>query len=155
MQAGCNAGTGDHQRHAGRAFEEVHLEPEATLAEHVAVIRAEQDQRVIEHPGAGQRIDELADLFVKVGNIGEIGLARPANVLFGHRKVLVVAGMDQPLRMRILFSQWYVAHLRQQLVAIAVEIPEFAARHIGVVRMGERDGDSPGRRASSPCSRLR
>ena len=40
---GCDPRARDQQRHAHRAFEEVHLEPEPALAEHVAVIGEEDD----------------------------------------------------------------------------------------------------------------
>ena len=71
----------DHQRHAGRAFEEAHLEPQAALAQHVAMVGGEQDDRVVQHPRVGQHLQEFAELVVDIADIGEIALPRAADVL--------------------------------------------------------------------------
>ena len=46
----------DHQRHAGACLEEAHLEPEAALAEHVAVVGGEDDDGVLREPAGLQRL---------------------------------------------------------------------------------------------------
>ena len=72
------AGRGDHQRHARRALEEVHLEPQAALAQHVAVVGEEDDDRVLAARRV-QHVEDLADLVVDVGDVGEIAAARAAD----------------------------------------------------------------------------
>ncbi len=81
IRPGRDARAGDHQRHARGAFEEAHLEPQAALAEHVAVVGAEQDDRVVEHAGAFEHVDEFADLVVEIGDVGEIAAPRAADLL--------------------------------------------------------------------------
>ena len=78
-QARCYALAGDHQRHARGTLEEAHLEPQAALAEHVAMVGAEQDDRVVEHAGAIEDRDELAELVVDIGDVGEIAAPRAAD----------------------------------------------------------------------------
>ena len=61
-------GGGQHQRHAGRALEEAHLEPESALAEHVAVVGEEDDRGAVGEAEAVEQREELADLLVDVGD---------------------------------------------------------------------------------------
>jgi hypothetical protein len=52
-------GRGDHQRHAGRALEEAHLEPQPALAQHVAVVRDEDDDRLLPRASSTFRISPI------------------------------------------------------------------------------------------------
>jgi hypothetical protein len=81
MQAALDTGTRYHQRHAGRTFKEAHLEPQAALAQHVAMVGTEHDDGIVEHAGAGQRIDQFADFLVDIGDVGEIAAPGTGHVL--------------------------------------------------------------------------
>ncbi len=48
------------------------------------------------------------------------------------------------LRMRVLLVEGDRVDLGREVLAIFVEVPEFAPRDIGVVRMGKGDGEAPG-----------
>src|SRR3546814_12280876 len=55
------------------AFEEAHLEPQPTLAQHVAVVGAEDDHGVLRAAAARENVEQTADLVVEIGDVGEIG----------------------------------------------------------------------------------
>ena len=147
VAAGGEAGGGEHQRHAGGGLAEAHLEPEAALAEHVAVVGEEDDGGVLGHAGAVEDGEDLADLLVDVADVGEIGAAGAADVLGGDREGVEVAGAHQALAVRVLRRRrGSAADLGVEGGAVGVEVPEARAGDVGVVRVGEADGQAPGAR---------
>ncbi|EKE44619.1 preprotein translocase, SecA subunit [Oceaniovalibus guishaninsula JLT2003] len=135
---------GDHQRNARRSFAEAHLEPQSPLAQHVAVIGQKDHDRLL--PGCLQGGEDLADLFVDIGQVGEIAAPRAADLVVADVETRPVVCIEQPPRMRVLIAVGDGGHLGQQVVAIGIEIPEPPSRDIGIVRMGEADGQRPGPR---------
>ena len=99
---------------------------------------------------AVQGREDLADLVVDIGDVGEVALARAADLRLGDVEGPPVAGIHQALRMRILLVVWDAAPGRQQVFAVIVEIPVLAAGDIGIVRMGETHRQAPGPRVGAP-----
>ena len=64
-------------------LKEVHLVPETALAKHVAMIGRDDEDRVVDHPGFSDCLDQLADLAVEIGDIRIIGMARLADLGLG------------------------------------------------------------------------
>ncbi|MNS74770.1 hypothetical protein D3C72_1082540 [compost metagenome] len=108
------------------------------------MVGQEENDGVLLHPRRFQDVENLADLLVDIGDIGEITAPCTAYLLRRNIESLMIAGFQQPFRMRILLLEGNRRCLRIKRRAILVEIPEFAPRHIGVVRMGEADGQAPG-----------
>ena len=137
-------------RHAGRAFEEAHLEPEAALAEHVAVVGEEGDRGAGGEAEPVEEAEELADLLVDVGDRGEVAAAGAADMLGGDREGGVVGGGHEPLRVRVLLGERDRRDGRVEGRAIGVEVPVARAGDVGVVRVGEADRQAPGARVGLP-----
>ena len=66
-------GAGHHQRRARRALEQHLLHPLPVLAEQVAVIAHEDDDRVVGEAEAIERVEQPADLGVEEGDRGVVG----------------------------------------------------------------------------------
>ena len=58
----------DDQRDVKGLWVEPVLAEHPVVAEHLAVIGGEDDQRPVEHPPAGQRIDDAPDVVVHLGD---------------------------------------------------------------------------------------
>ncbi len=95
---------------------------------------------------AVERRQHLADFLVDIGDVGEIGAARAADVVRGNRKIPPVAGVQNAPRMRVLRLVGDRRPAGVEMRAILVEVPIFPPRHVRVVRMGEADGQHPGAR---------
>ena len=91
----------DHERDARTAFEEVHLVPQAVLAEHVAVICGDDGHGVIGQAKCIQGVENLPGPLVHIGAVAVVGATCPANVVLGDRRVGHVRNMGQPLRMGV------------------------------------------------------
>src|SRR5690606_14010135 len=87
---------------------------------------------------------KFADLVVDIGDVGEIALPRAPDLFGRDGKAVVVAGLVQALRMRVLLGIGNEADFRFQRRAILVQVPVFAPRDIGVVWMGEGNRQAPG-----------
>ena len=99
---------------------------------------------------------QFADLVVEIGDVGEIAAPRAADLFCRDVEAVVVAGLVEPLRMRVLLVIGDEADFRFERRAILVEVPVLPPRHIGIVRMGEGDGQAPGPvRGSSERGRSR
>ena len=105
------------------------------------MVRDEEDDRLL--PGGVQHVQNLADLFIQVGDIGEIGAAGFADVFFGDVKTAPVIGVKNALRMRVLIVVTQIGDLGQQMLAILIQVPVFPTRHVRIMRMGEADGHAP------------
>ena len=70
------AGCAQDERNAQRPFEEVHLVPQATLAQHFPVIGGDQDHGVVAQPEAVEGFEQLPDAVVDVGDLTVIGVSR-------------------------------------------------------------------------------
>ena len=94
-------------------------------------------------PSRSSEAEELADLLVDVGDRGEVAAAGAADMLGGDREGGVVGGGHQPLRVRVLVVERDRRDRRVEGRAIGVEVPVARAGDVGVVRMGEADGQAP------------
>src|SRR6202042_2053442 len=95
------AGGGHDQRHAGRTLEEAHLVPEATLAEHLAVVAQKYDDRVVGEPALSKRARQATEIVVDVGNLAVIGAPRRTDLLCRDRLGIHRVDMTQPARIRM------------------------------------------------------
>ena len=100
-------------------------------------------------PAAVEDGEDLADLLVDVADVGEVGAAGAADVLGGDREGGVVAGAHQALAVRVLVVEGDGAGLGVEGGAVGVEVPEARAGDVGVVRVGEADGQAPGARVAA------
>ena len=141
-QPRLQTGSAEHHRHTRGAFEEAHLEPQAALSQHIAVVGDEQHDRLL--PRDLQHVQDVSHLLVEIGDVGEIRAARPGDVLRANVEGAPVVGVEETLRMGVLIVIGDRRDARLQVFAALVEIPEPAARDIGVVRVGEADGEHPG-----------
>ena len=73
LAGGFHAGHGDDERHAGAAFKEVTLLPQAVVAEVIAVVAEEHDDGVIVELEFFQAIEHAAEAGVHQGGGGVIG----------------------------------------------------------------------------------
>ena len=124
----------DDQRHARATLEEIHLEPEAALAEHLAMVPSEHDDRVALQPGVAQRAQKPAEIVVDVGNRAVIGVARVADVLLADGFGVHRADMAQAQAMRIARRRARAGHVD---VLVAIEVPIPCGNRKRVVRMGQ------------------
>ena len=94
-------------------------------------------------PQVFQRLQELADLLVEVGDRREIGAAGVADVLLRHVEAPEIAGFEDPPRMRVVR---FVGDARagHRDVRVAIEIPIFLPHDVGVVRVREAHGQAEG-----------
>src|SRR5690606_9195309 len=129
---------------ASRTLEEVHLEPQSALSEHVTMVRAEEDHGILHHTGALQHAEDLADPVVDVGGGGEAGAGRAANEIGRSIKCAVVAGVVEAPRGRVLLLVGNEAHLRLQVPASLIKVPVSFASDVRATRGGERGGEAPG-----------
>ncbi len=108
------------------------------------MVRAEQNDRVVEHARALEDVQQLAELVVDIGDVGEIAAPGATHLLAGNVEGGVVRGVIEPLRMRVLLVMPDKSGLRVERLAMFVEIPELLARHVRVMRMRQRNGEAPG-----------
>src|SRR5690606_3028434 len=142
-EAWGDAVTGNHERYAGRAFKEAHLEPQAALAQHLAMVRAEDDDRVVGHARTLERILQFAQLVVYVRNIGEIAAPRTPYMLGRDFERGIIACLVEALRMRILLLIRDEPDCRLKRRAVLVQIPVLPPSHERIVRMGEGHHKAP------------
>jgi hypothetical protein len=76
-------------------FEVGHFVPEVALAEHVAVVAAEDDDRVVVEAAGGYCFQEFADAVVDVGNGAVVGAARTLDLGGGEGFVPEVADFEE------------------------------------------------------------
>ncbi len=100
----------------------------------------EEHDGVVGHAAALERVEDFADLFIDIGNIGEIAAPRPAHLLGRDVEGRMIARLHQSLRMRVLLVEGDFRHFGVERRAAFIEIPEAAAGDIGIVRVGEADG---------------
>ena len=96
--------------------------------------------------GGSERRHHLANLVVKIGDIGEIGAAGTADVILGDGVIAPVVRVEDALCMGVVVLVGHRRYFRQQVRAILVEIPVFPPCHVRVMRMGETDRQTPGPR---------
>ena len=101
------------------------------------MIGDEHDNRVIEHSGAFEHVENATHLVVDVREIGKIPLARAADILGLYVELGIVVGIEDTLRVSILLVVGNLAYLGLEMLAVIVEIPVLASRYIRVVRVGE------------------
>jgi hypothetical protein len=76
--------------------------PEATLAEHVAMVTAEDDDGVLVQTAPLEHVKELADAVVDVADSAIVRPPRPLDLLVAELGVPQVADLEQPLAVRVL-----------------------------------------------------
>ena len=117
-------------------LKEVHLVPETTLAKHVAMIGRDDEDRVVDHPGFGDCLDQFADLAVEIGDIRIIGMPRLADLGLAQRHGRRLDPVKHAAREPVMLLRRHRGFRHVDLVRI-IEIPPFLPRDIGVVRMDE------------------
>ena len=78
-------------------FKEVHFVPQAAFAKHIAMIRCNHDDGVIELANLVQRAHNVTDLAVEIGNIGIVGVPCIANFIIGSGLCAGLYAIHQPL----------------------------------------------------------
>jgi hypothetical protein len=131
------------QRHAHAAFEARHLVPEPALAEHFAVIRRDDDDRVVGEPGCAERIENRAELRIDIRQRAVIRMPRIANLLFRRRRQIGLIDIAKAFRMRIaLFARQ--RHARHVDLFVTIQVPVLLRNRIGIMRMRERRDHAEG-----------
>ena len=125
----------NHQRHATRRLEEVHLVPEAALAQHVAMIRTQDDVSSPVKIALLECFQELAEFVVEVTDIGKACMPRIADLRISNCEFPVVDGIEEALRMWILPFIRNSRNARHRYLGVLVTIPVFAAGDIRIVGM--------------------
>ena len=108
------------------------------------MVGAEEDDGVVDEVAALEGGEELADFFVEVAEVGEVGAAGSTDVVGSDVVVLVVVGDVEALGVGVLLFEGEGGDGRFEGGAVGVEVPEAAAADIGVVGVGEADGEAPG-----------
>ncbi|MNW09842.1 hypothetical protein D3C71_2069360 [compost metagenome] len=75
----------------------MHLVPEPTLAEHVAVVAGEHDQGVLGQAAFFEGLQQLADVVVDVAAGAKVGAAGVADLVHRQRLVPQVVDLQQAL----------------------------------------------------------
>ena len=135
QRLGC---VNDH-RHAGRVLEEGHLVPEATLAQHVAVVRRHDDDGVVGLAGLLERPQHLPEQPVAVADHGVVAAPGRANVPLGHAIFVAVVEIVHALADRLALRGRDVGHRGKVDLVLAIGIIVRARAEIRVVRLHERD----------------
>ena len=155
----CNATradprAGNDQRNANGRLEEGLLEPHAALAHHVAVIRCEDHDRVFGETGFGQSIHQAPEHRVDVRDHPVIAAPRTRRRLrIDLGFVLTVMTMKHP-RLRVSLIQRNGRDARRVYRSVGIEIPPGRRRDVGVVRLGQRDGQQERTRIGASGPRI-
>ena len=104
------------------------------------MVREEEDRRLLSR--CFQRVEDFADLAVDVSDIGEIALARAADLVGRDVEGAPVAGVHQAFGMGVLIVIGDGGG-RFEFGRALIHIPELAAGDEGVVRVGEADRQAP------------
>ncbi len=126
------------QRHTRRTIEHRHFVPQPALAQHIAMVGSDNNDRVVVHRNRSQRCQQLADFVVDIADCAGVAVARVANMFLGDHKFIDRAHALEPLAVRIELCVGYRRHSRHVDLVVAVAIPILARDHIRVVRLGER-----------------
>ena len=108
------------------------------------MVGGEDDDRVVELLRGFQCGDQLAQKIVDIGDVGVIAVAGGAEIGVGHRVVSHGRDIIEALAVRIEGASLHARHLGQVDVLVAVEVPEFRARRIRVMRVGEGGHEAEG-----------
>ncbi len=125
-------------------LEVVHLVPETTFAEHVAVVGGENDGGVVGHCVALDHVEHRADMVIDVADVGEVRVAGHADLVVGDRGHIGGDHMAQPSRMRVELVVRNDTRRRHRDRVVVVQVPELLTGDVRIVRMGERRGHHPG-----------
>ena len=137
------AGARDDERHARGALEEAHLVPETALAQHLAVVADENDDRVLGEPAGAERLHQPAESVVDERDRAEIGVAGVAHLIVGHRLRVHRVDVAKPEGMRIELGPRDRRRGRLD-VLMPVEVPVVLRDGERIVRMGERGDQEEG-----------
>ena len=139
--AGCEAfRVRNDQRHTGGPFVEGLFEPHATLTHHLAMVHAEDDNRVIGESRFLEDLHDPPDLVVHVAGHRVIGVAHSPEVFLGDGVLVLGVRVVQPLTVRVEVLVGDLAHARQVDVFAAVAVPVLLGRDERRVRMREGHG---------------
>ena len=136
-------GPGDDQGNAARALEEVHLVPEATFAEHVAVVGSEHHDRVLGHTTLLERRDKPRDPVIDVSDRGVVRVASVADVRLTDLGLVHGRHIAQSATVWIELVERQWPNERQIDGVVVVAVPIHLAHRVWIVRMSERGSQHP------------
>ncbi len=128
------------ERHARGALEEVHLVPQAPLAQHVAMVGGDDDDGVVGQAGRRERFQQLAELAVDIADHGVVAVAGVADLLVGDAVFVAVVELVHAAAERIAVGRRDIGHRRHVDGGVVVARPVRARRQVGIVRLDEGDG---------------
>ena len=128
----------EDQRHARRAFVRDRLRAEVMVAEHLAVVAGEQDQRAAEEVHLAQAREEDAEVVVDLRDARVVGAARVADLRLAQaREHVELEGRLEQARRDARRVGRPVAVDGRRDFGVAVQFPVVAARIERRVRLGE------------------
>ncbi len=108
------------------------------------MIGSEYDQCVLAHTAPLKHIKQIANLVIDIGDIGKICLPSGSYLLASNIIVFGLTGAQQTLAMWVDFAFRQRPNFRIKLWNICIKIVETLAGDIGVMRMCEAHGQTPG-----------
>ena len=131
-------GHGDHQRHPGALLEQALLLPEVVLAEVIAVVAGEDDDRVVGEPKAVEGPDDLPNLRIDERHRRPVGLKRlAAEVAMEPHLLRLAAGQGRLRHMLVVIGR----HVGKPDTVERMAIEPGFRRDIRGVRPEETDGE--------------
>ncbi len=106
------------------------------------MVGGQRDNGVVCKTAGRECLKQLADQAVDIGNIGIIAVAGAADIGLGDLIIVDRGDIIEAAAVRIERIIGNGRHARHVDIVIAVEVPEFLARGIGIVRMGEGHGEA-------------
>ena len=129
-------------------FEIVHLVPEPALAKHVAMVGCDDEDGVVDLADLLDGLHDLPDLAVEIGGVGVIAAPRPADVSRARGDSACPDAVQNAPGKRVRRHRQRLFIGKVDLLAF-IQVPEFRAGHIGVMRLHEA-GDE-GERTAAIC----
>ena len=128
---------GNDHRHPGRPLEVTHFVPEATFAQHVAMITGEHHNGVFIQTGVFQGLQQCANLVVNVAAIAVVSMAGIADFLVRNLAAVFLVHMQQAFGMRVLLVVVNLERRHINLVA-GITVPVFLQAGVWIVRVRHR-----------------
>ena len=125
-----------------RVLAEGHLVEEAALAEEVAVVGDEDHHRVLDEPRRLERVQNLADPLVDVGQARVVAVACGPDVLLGDLDLVHRGRAPEAALVRIELLVGLRRGCGRVDLVLEEQLPVAAARDVGVVGMAERDAEA-------------
>lgn len=131
-------GVGDEHGHTDRVLKVAHLVPEAALAEHVAVVTAENNDGVLVQLALLECLQKLTYAVIDEAARSVVCSSRLLDLLIGEVLVPQIAHLEQSLAVRVLLLFGNL-DLGQLNVDTLVAIPVLLLDSVGIMRVSERN----------------